>query len=281
LILDNFKDIRDRFEKLAKLPEDSVDLTSGALLIARTSYPQVDETTYRQYLEALAERLKSRLSRDDQPIAMLDKLNRVIFSEEGFRGNQGDYFDPDNSFLNRVIDRKLGIPITLSLLYIIVGRAAGMNLHGIALPGHFMAALFQPSETILLDPFNKAKILSDKEYQTIANSSSEHPDKVNRYDLTPAKPKDILVRMLRNLKAIYFHSNNDLKTFEMLHWILILKPNAAKERLERGLRYEAMGNGDRAINDFEQYLKLTPNLENTLEIETKIEQLKKQTTWIH
>jgi regulator of sirC expression with transglutaminase-like and TPR domain len=279
--LDSFKDIRNRFEKLAELPEESVDLIGGALLIARTGYPQVDEASYRQYLEALADRFKSTLDRDDQPLEMIRKLNRIIFDEEGFRGNRHDYFDPDNSFLNRVIDRKLGIPITLSLLYIVVGRSAGINLHGIALPGHFIAALFQPSGTILLDPFNKANILSEKECQTIAASRFDPTNKAPLADLTPAKPKGILVRMLRNLKAIYLHSNNDLKTFEMLHWILMLKPDAARERLERGLRYEAMGNSERAIIDFKQYLKLSPESENALEITSKIEQLKKQTSWMH
>jgi regulator of sirC expression with transglutaminase-like and TPR domain len=275
---DSFKDIRNRFERLAELPEESVDLVSGALLIARTSYPHVDETFYRQYLEGLVERFKSRLDQDDRPTAMLDKLNCIIFDEEGFRGNRRDYFDPDNSFLNRVIDRKLGIPITLSLLYIGVGQSAGMNLQGIALPGHFIAALLQPSQRILLDPFNKANILTEKECRKIAATQS---DPLRMTDLTPAKPKAILIRMLRNLKAIYFHSGNDLKTFEMLHWILILNPDAAKERLERGLRYEAMGHSDRAVNDFEAYLKLSPESENTLEIKSKIGQLRKQTSWIH
>jgi regulator of sirC expression with transglutaminase-like and TPR domain len=279
--LDNFKEIRDRFERLAALPDESVDLVSGALLIARTRYPHVDEGYYRQYVEALADRFTSMLDRDDQPMEMIDKLNLIVFDEEGFRGNRHDYFDPENSCLNRVIDRKLGIPITLSLLYIAVGRLAGLNLHGIALPGHFIAALFHPSERILLDPFNKAKILSENDCQAIAGTRLDQHDPMHMLPLTPAHPKEILVRMLRNLKAIYSHSSNDLKTFEMLHWLLVLKPEAAKERLERGLRYEAMGNSDRAIEDLEQYLRLSPASENSLEIKSKIEQLKGQTTWIH
>ena len=279
--MDIFKDIRDELLRIAKLPDESIDLFSAAMVIARTGYPHLDEAFYRQYLKTLANRFKSSLKRSDQPMEMINKLNQVVFNEEGFQGNQHSYFDPDNSFLNRVIDRKLGIPITLSLIYIEVGRLAGLNLAGVALPRHFIAALFSQSDRIFLDPFNKAKVLSEKECQIIASSGLSQKDNVNVLRLTPAKPKEILIRMLRNLKAIYVHSNNDLKTFEMLNWILILNPDAAKERLERGLRYETMGNNDRAVVDFERYLELSFNSENTSEIKSKIERLKQQTTWIH
>ena len=279
--MDIFKDIRNEFSRVAKLPDEQSDLIGEALLIARTSYPHLDEAFYRRYLEELADRFKSTLNRADQPMEMIDKLNQILFHEEGFRSNRHNYFDPDNSFLNRVIDRKLGIPVTLALIYIEVGRSAGLNLFGIALPGHFIAVFFSQSGRILLDPFNKAKILTKKECQVIAGNRSGQKDNVDILHLTPAKPKEILIRMLRNLKAIYFHLNNDLKTFEMLNWILILKPDAVKERLERGLRYEAMGNNDRAIRDFERYLEFSLTSENAVEIKSKIERLKKQTTWIH
>jgi regulator of sirC expression with transglutaminase-like and TPR domain len=281
LILDIHNDIRNEFSRLAKLPDQSIDLKSGALLIARTSYPHLDEAVYHRYLVALSDRFQSSLDKSDQPMQMIDKLNRTLFDEEGFRGDRNNYFDPENSFLNRVIDRKLGIPITLSLIYIEVGRSAGLNLYGIALPRHFIVAFSNESGRILLDPFNKAKVLSEKECQVIASDRLDRKDNINRLSLSPAKPKEILIRMLRNLKAIYFHSSNDLKTFEMLHWILVLEPDAAKERLERGLRYEALGNNDRAIGDFERYLELSSELENAIEIKSKIERLKKQTTWIH
>jgi regulator of sirC expression with transglutaminase-like and TPR domain len=279
--LDIFKNIRDELLRIAKLPDESIDLIGAAMVIARTSYPHLDEAFYRQYLETLAKRVNASLNRSDQPMEMINKLNRILFDEEGFQGDQHSYFGPDNSFLNRVIDRKLGIPITLSLIYIEVGRLAGLNLAGIALPGHFIAALFSQSDRILLDPFNKAKVLSEKECQILVGRRLSQKDNVNVLHLTPAKPKEILIRMLRNLKAIYLHSNNDLKTFEMLNWILILNPDAAEERLERGLRYEALGNNDRAVKDFERYLELSIQSENTGEIQSKIERLKKQTTWIH
>jgi regulator of sirC expression with transglutaminase-like and TPR domain len=281
LTLDFFKDIGNQFEKLSEVPDESVDMVNGALLIARTTYRDLDEAFYRQYLAGLADRYRSSLNRIDPPMEMIAKLNRIIFEEEGFRGNSRDYFNPDNSFLNRVIDRRLGIPITLSLIYIEVGRSAGLDFQGIALPGHFIAALFYKSDRILLDPFNKAKILSEKDCQRIVGPRLDHNNFDALLTLTLAKPKEILIRMLRNLKAIYLHSNNELKTFEMLHWILSLKPDAVKERLERGLRYEAMGNSGRAIEDFQRYLELSPGMEDDYEIQSKIENLKKQNTWMH
>jgi regulator of sirC expression with transglutaminase-like and TPR domain len=278
--LDIYKDIRNDFYRLSELPDESINLIGEALMIARTRYPDLDAAFYHQYLEALANRFASSLNQADPQMEKIEKLNRILYSEENFRGNQYHYFDPDNSFINRVIDRKLGIPITLSLIYIEIGRLAGLNFYAIALPGHFIAALADGSDRILLDPFNKARILSEKDCQAIVGTRSNQQESVNLPNLTPAKPKEILTRMLRNLKAIYHHSNNELKTFEMLNWILILNPDAVKERLERGLRYEAMGNNDRALKDFERYLELSPEIEHA-EIKSKIEQLKKQTSWIH
>jgi regulator of sirC expression with transglutaminase-like and TPR domain len=262
-ILDILETIRKKFSSLAELPDEEIDLVGTALLIARVSYPRLNETVYRRYLNELTERLRSRLNETDRPVAMIEKLNRILFKEEGFRGNRQNYFDPDNSFINRVVDRKLGIPITLSLIYTEVGKKAGMNLSGIALPVHFITALFSESGQTMI----RGRLGKEKAFDT-------------RW-LNPARPKEILIRMLRNLKAIYLQTNNDMKAFQMLHWILTLDPGSKAELRERGLLYEALGNTDRAAKDLERYLELSPGEETERIIGSKIEKLKKKSTRLH
>ena len=279
--MDTLETIRKKFSSLAELPDEEIDLVGAALLIARVSYPRLDEAVYRQYLSELTGRLRSRLNETDRPVAMIEKLNRILFEEEGFRGNRHNYFDPDNSFINRVVDRKLGIPITLSLIYTEVGKKAGMNLSGIALPVHFITALFHESGRTLIDPFKQGEILSEEECRTMVRRRLGEESAFDTRQLSPARPKEILIRMLRNLKAIYLQTHNDMKAFQMLHWILTLDPGSKAELRERGLLYEALGNTDRAAEDLERYIALSPGPETERIIGSKIEMLKKKSTRLH
>lgn len=279
--MDTLETIRKKFSSLAELPDEEIDLVGAALLIARVSYPRLDEAVYRQYLSELTGRLRSRLNKTDRPVAMIEKLNRILFEEEGFRGNRHNYFDPDNSFINRVVDRKLGIPITLSLIYTEVGKKAGMNLSGIALPVHFITALFHESGRTLIDPFKQGEILSEEECRTMVSRRLGEESAFDTRQLSPARPKEILIRMLRNLKAIYLQTHNDMKAFQMLHWILTLDPGSKAELRERGLLYEALGNTDRAAEDLERYIALSPGPETERIIGSKIEMLKKKSTRLH
>jgi len=279
--LDIFETIRKKFSSLAELPDEEIDLVGAALLIARMSYPHLNETVYRRYLSELTGRLRSRLNETDRPVAMIEKLNRILFEEEGFRGNRHNYFDPDNSFINRVVDRKLGIPITLSLIYTEVGKKAGMNLSGIALPVHFITALFYESGRTLIDPFNQGEILSEEECRSMVRGRLGEEKAFDTRRLNSARPKEILIRMLRNLKGIYLQTNNDMKAFQMLHWILTLDPDSKAELRERGLLYEALGNTDRAAEDLERYLEGSPGAETERIIGSKVEKLKKKSTLLH
>lgn len=279
--MDTLETIRKKFSSLAELPDEEIDLVGAALLIARVSYPRLDEAVYRQYLSELTGRLRSRLNETDRPVAMIQKLNRILFEEEGFRGNRHNYFDPDNSFINRVVDRKLGIPITLSMIYTEVGKKAGMNLSGIALPVHFITALFHESGRILIDPFKQGEILSEEECRNMVKGRLGAGAKDFSPLLNPARPKEILIRMLRNLKAIYLQTHNDMKAFQMLHWILTLDPGSKAELRERGLLYEALGNTDRAAEDLERYLEHSPGPETERIIGSKIDELKKKSTRLH
>jgi len=266
---------------MARLPDDRIDLAKAALLISRTEYPHLDESFYLGRLEGMAARLKPRIAGKTSPEVVIKEINRLLFEEEGFRGNTHNYLDPRNSFLNQVLERKLGIPITLSLVYMEVGRRAGLDVHGIGLPGHFITALIHESERMLIDPFSRGKILSEGECRQIFRHRYGESRGFETRFLDPVGTKDILARMLRNLKAIYNHMDEELKAFQMIEWIVALDPNAPTELRERGLIYETIGDFARAVRDLGKYLELSPMAEDEEMIRAKIEMLRDKTSLIH
>ena len=266
---------------MARLPDDRIDLAKAALLISRTEYPHLDESFYLGRLEDMAARLKPRIAGKTSPEVVIKEINRLLFEEEEFRGNTHNYLDPRNSFLNQVLERKLGIPITLSLVYMQVGRKAGLHIQGIGLPGHFITALCDDRCKILIDPFNQGKILSEEECRQMVMSRYGGERGFETRFLDPAGPKHILARMLRNLKAIYRHMDEELKAFQMIEWIVALDPNAPTELRERGLLYEAIGDFARAVRDLGKYLELSPMAEDEEMIRAKIEMLRDKTSLIH
>ena len=275
------EDVRKRFSKLAALADDRIDLAKAALLISRTEYPHLDESFYLGLLEDMAARLKPRIEGKSRPEGVIEEINRLLFEEEGFRGNTHEYLDPRNSFLNQVLERKLGIPITLSLVYMEVGRRAGLNVHGVGLPGHFINALIHESGRMLIDPFGQGKILSEGECRQIFRRRFGESKIFETRFLDPVGPKHILARMLRNLKAIYSHMDEELRAFQMIEWILALDPNATNELRERGLLYEAIGDFARAVRDLGRYLEFSPMAEDEEIIRAKIDMLRDETPLIH
>lgn len=273
--------IRNEFAALVEKPEVEIDLVEAALLIARTAFPKLSVSDCTERLDRWAEHLRKGLG--DSPSAgdILIHLNRILFEEEGFRGDRQNYYDPQNSFLNRVLERKMGIPITLSLIYSEVGRRAGFPVHGIALPGHFIAGLLHASGTLFIDPFNRGQILTEKECQERIEARSGRSAVLDSSWKTPATKKAILRRMLRNLKAIYRHLNQDLQSFEMIQWILAVDPDAPAELKERGLLYEAMGNDAFAVRDLEHYLEVAPTSDDNDQITRKIDFLKQSQRRMH
>jgi regulator of sirC expression with transglutaminase-like and TPR domain len=279
--LEKLEGIRKKFSKMADLPDEKIDLARAALLMARIEYPHLDESFYLDRLEDMAARLRSRVSNRSNPEISLKETNRLLFEEEGFRGNLLDYLDPRNSLLNQVLDRKLGIPISLSLVFMEVGRKAGLDVRGIGLPGHFITALYADTRKILIDPFNQGKILSEGECRQMVLKRYGESKPFETSFLNPVGPKYILGRMLRNLKAFYLHMNRDLMAFQMIEWILALNPEATTELRERALLYEAIGDGDRSVRDLVRYLELSPAAEDKETIRQTIEMLKKKSLRIH
>jgi regulator of sirC expression with transglutaminase-like and TPR domain len=273
--------IRTQFAALVEGSEETIDLVEAALLIARTAFPELIDSRYTERLDCWADRLRQDLGASPNAGDILSNLNRILFVEEGFQGNKDHYYDPQNSFLNCVMERKLGIPITLSLVYSEVGRRAGFPVYGIALPGHFIIGLFHISGTLYVDPFNQGEILTETVCREMVELRYGREAALDPGWKTAAGKKTILLRMLRNLKGIYRQVNQDLQSFEMLQWILAVDPDAPAELKERGLLYEAMGNSAFAVRDLERYLDILPETGDKEMIELKINQLRRTKQWLH
>jgi len=273
--------VRAQFAQLVEEPEDTIDLVAAALLIARTAFPSLIDSLCTDLLNRWADSLRMSLNPSSSAGDILMNLNRILFDEAGFQGDHQNYYDPQNSFLNRVLERKLGIPITLSLVYSEVGRRAGVPTYGFALPGHFIAGLQHASGTLYVDPFNRGEILTEKECREMIQARYGPAAAADASWKTPASKKTILKRMLRNLKAIYRQLGQDLQSFEMIQWILAVDPNAPDELKERGQLYEAMGNSEFAVRDLEHYLAVAPASEDKEMVELKINMLRHSKQWLH
>ena len=273
--------IDKEFSQFASLDDDRIDLARGALLIAKAAYPDLNASLYLKRLDRMAASVKLDVTADSEPAAIVARLNHILFEQERFRGNRKDYYDPDNSFLNRVLDRKTGIPITLSLIYIEVGRRLSLDVRGIGLPGHFITALYHPSGKIYVDPFNRGEIRTVDECLQIVRTHMGNAVAPDLHWLQPIGRKELLARMLRNLKLIYAQQNNDVMLFKTTHWILTLQPEASAERSERAMLYEAMGNPIRAVKDWERYIANIDDPKIVTSVRARIENLKKQPSRIH
>ena len=273
--------IDKEFSQLASLADERIDLAHGALLIARAAYPDLNESLYLERLDRMAASAKLDMTADSEPEDIITRLNDILFEQERFRGNRENYYDPDNSFLNRVLDRKKGIPITLSLIYIEVGRRLGLDVRGIGLPGHFITALYHASGKIFIDPFNRGEIRTVDECLQIISTNMGSAVAPDFHWLQPIGRKELLVRMLRNLKLIYARQNNDVMLFKTIHWILTLQPEASAERSERAILYEAMGNPNWAVKDWERYIANIDDPKIVTKIRARIENLKNQQSRIH
>jgi regulator of sirC expression with transglutaminase-like and TPR domain len=279
--LDLTDTIDNEFSQLASLADDRIDLAHGALLIAKAAYPDLNESFYLERLDRMAFRVKLDMTANTESEDIITELNYILFEQEKFRGNRENYYDPDNSFLNRVLDRKTGIPITLSLIYIEVAGRLGLDVRGIGLPGHFITALYHAAGKIFIDPFNRGEIRTVDECLEIVRANRGTTVTSDLHRLQPIGRKELLARMLRNLKFIYARQDNDVMLFKTIHWILTLQPEAPAELSARAMLYEAMGNPSLAVKDWQRYIAIIGDHESVTKIRARIDNLKKQPSRIH
>ena len=266
----------ERWERLAAARSDEVSLAEGALLIAAEEYDGLDVDAYLGRIDEMGTALRRRLRSDISTTEALIALNRYVFDELGFSGNSDDYYDPRNSFLNDVIERKVGIPITLAVLYIEIGRRIGLPLQGVSFPTHFLVKCALRDGAIILDPYARGASLGvedlQERLQTVAHDIPLDPALVASL-LAPAAPRDILARMLRNLRAIYAGKGEQLKALSASNRILGLLPQAAEEYRDRGSLYASLECFRAALDDYRQYLRLKPQAHDSEKVARLIAEL--------
>lgn len=249
-------DVRHRFQEVVKRPDESVDLAEAALLIAGQEYPELDVDAYLARLDEMGARLGQRVRDNSQPIASV--LGQFLFAEQGFKGNEENYYDPRNSFLNDVLDRRTGIPITLSTVCIEVARRAGLSVAGVGLPGHFIIQVDGSEGHTLIDPFYGGTEMTEADCQERLNRLYGGRVKVDPSMLFPVDRKHILARTLRNLKAIYMKASDHSRALRTTNLLLDLNPYSGEDLRDRGLLYAAMDCYEFAVRDLESYISLVP-----------------------
>jgi regulator of sirC expression with transglutaminase-like and TPR domain len=262
----------DRFGRLVSGPDAAVDLAEASLVIASGEYPGLDVARYLERLDAMGREVRGRLPRGERPA--IERLNTYLFGQEGFRGNVEDYYDPRNSFLNDVIDRRIGIPITLSMVYMEVARRAGLDVVGVGLPGHFLVRAEGRGRAVLVDPFHGGALLSEADCQKRLDRVFEGRVRLEAGMLAACPRKAILGRMLRNLKAIYLKADDHPRALRTIDLLLALDPESAEDRRDRGLVHAASDCYALAAADLETYLALAPAAPEAEAVKAKITQMR-------
>ena len=263
------QEIRRRFEALAGQPEELIDLAQAALLVAAEEEPQVDVAHYLTMLDELGRAAAARVQ--SSPGAGVEAFNEFIFEEKRFRGNQGEYYDPHNSFLSDVLDRRIGIPITLSIVYLEVGRRAGLETHGIGMPGHFIVRARETGslESSMVDPF-EGKVIDRADCQARLDELFEGNVLLTEEHLRASGAREILVRLLTNLKAIYTRARLYQQALGTVERILLLQPEATSEQRDRGALLARLERLPEAIWATQSYLQLVPRAPDTEQVKEQL-----------
>lgn len=268
--------MHEHLAKIAKTSEQELNLAEAALLIAMDEYPGLDVEAYLRQLDELATGVQQRLPAQAGLEDTLVTLNQFLFVELGFSGDTENYDDPRNSFLNEVLDRKRGIPITLSIIYMEVGRRLGLPLKGVSFPGHFLVKFATREGEVVLDPFSGGSLMSKEDLEEMLEETYGGADTLHaplERLLTAAGNKEILVRMLRNLKGVYLRREHYDKALTVVDRILLIQPEQPDEIRDRACIYERLECFRAALQNFQTYLTLRPSSGDAPDVHRRIAEL--------
>ncbi len=265
------------FETLIAGEDDAIDLAQAALLIAGIEYPDLNISQYVAQLDTLAERVRDTLAlpglqqlpqlpEETELLDVIDAMNKVLFEEEHFYGNKEDYYNPNNSFLNKVLEDHTGIPITLSLLYSEVGRRVGIQIDGIGIPYHFMVRCRLPQGMVYIDPYEGGTMMNEQGCRDRVRQLAQQKFKPGAQWFAPLSRRHWLTRMLNNLKKIYINRDDYGHALTTCDLLLMLTPRSAVERRDRGLILLQQKRYSRAIHDLTMYTELAPKADDRDEI---------------
>jgi regulator of sirC expression with transglutaminase-like and TPR domain len=248
------------------------DLLDGALQIARVEYPELDVDRCRGQVEDFANGARARMKTGSR--GSVECFNSYFFDELGFHGNAENYYDPRNSYLNDVIERRTGIPITLAALYCEVGRRAGLRAHGVGFPGHFLAKCLLPDGDVLVDCFN-ARTVSREDCQALLDSFSPGGGAVSEEMLEIASTRDILSRMLNNLRRIHAGRGEFARAVRWIDMDLALHPDSPHSFRERGMLFVQLEQFGKALQDLERYASMMPGSPDLPQVREQIQLIHK------
>ena len=257
------KDLADALAAAVNAPGAS--LAQAALVIAQVEYPRLDAAAYLARLDGMGEAARRRICRhveetgDASPLSCVAAFNAYLFNDERFVGNREQYEDPRNSCLNEVLDRRTGIPITLSVVYMEVGLRAGLQVDGVNFPGHFLVRLPRPESRasgLIIDPFHAGAMLSEHDCRVLLQKHVGSEVAFSKSLLAPATRPQIVVRMLLNLKRIYVHMRSFPQARDITELLIAITPSALSELRDRGLLAYHLNDVTSALRDLQTYLKL-------------------------
>jgi len=269
------------FAEILARDDVRIDLAHACLMIAQDAYPDLDVERYLGEIERMALRLRGRLPQSISPEERVAALNEFLFEELGYAGNTDKYYDPRNSYLNEVMDRKTGIPITLSVLYMAVGRRIGLPLEGVSFPGHFLVRLRLRNGVLILDPFTggapqSADELRERLKRVIPAGALDNVaagELPLEQFLEPATNRQILARVLRNLKAIYRESDKPQQQLDVLNRMLVVAPESNAELRDRGIVYHRLECYRAALKDLTDYVEREPNAPDFEDVRVRMMEL--------
>jgi regulator of sirC expression with transglutaminase-like and TPR domain len=264
---------RSRFAEMVLRDDAQINLAEAALLIAAEEYPRLDVELYLDRLDYFADLVRMQASDALKPTDLITALNATLFEHLGFHGNQDSYYDPRNSFLNEVIDRRTGIPITLTVVYIEVANRIGFPVKGVGLPYHFIAKHESEDGDLFIDPFNAGGLLGSAGCDELITRMSGGKLELRPEHLEAVTNKQILTRILSNLLGVYSASDHR-RALAAIDRILLINPDSASFIRDRGLLLGSVGDRTMAIAELERYLELVPNAPDAESIREQIKSIR-------
>ncbi len=276
----------DRFEELVGTNDEPIDVALGAALIARDAYEDLDVASLLSRFDELSAPLV-RLGLDSMSAeAQALEMAHYVYERQGFAGNESDYYDPRNSLLPDVLERRLGIPITLALVYCEIARRVGVPARGVSFPGHFLVRIERRAEErergpVLIDPFFGGRMLDEKSLVALLKRVVGPRETLRAEHLEPASPRHILVRMLTNLKAVYLARGENSRALLALDRLVSLTPDSPFALRERGLLAARLGSIEVARADLSRFLELNPQAQDAKTIRARLDALSSARHWLN
>ena len=272
-----------QWHQYLQLSESDWSLCDLALLAAEHLQPELDRLGYTHKLDDMIGMLAQRVKASDDLSTKIQQLNHFFYSELGFHSNADDYYNPDNSLLNKVMDTRQGIPISLAILYLRFAEAIGIQSFGISYPGHFLVGIYDEENKLVIDPFDNGRQLDQShlfELLAKAGLSIGKPQDIDEY-LVAASKRQIMIRLLRNLKNIYIENQEVEKGLTVIELMLSLAGESPDELRDRGMIYYHLEYTRGALQDLQRYLELKPDTSERNVIRAIIETLNENTTPLH